>query len=121
MCLYSGVAVYGLDSLISERCAYTRVWQCMDWILLYQNDVLILGCGSVWIGFSYIRTMCLYSGVAVCSDINYHKQNTQAGAVVQRLRAGLLITGSLVRTHSGASFVINFASLSPASAWPSLA
>ena len=27
----------------------------------------------------------------------------------------------LVRTHSGASFVINFASLSPASAWPSLA
>ena len=28
---------------------------------------------------------------------------------------------SLVRTHSGASFVINFASLSPASAWPSLA
>ena len=35
--------------------------------------------------------------------------------------AGLLITGSLVRTHSGASFVINFASLSPASAWPSLA
>ena len=24
-------------------------------------------------------------------------------------------------THSGASFVINFASLSPASAWPSLA
>ena len=42
-----------------------------------------------------------------------------AGAVVQR--AGLLITGSLVRTHSGASFVITFASLSPASAWPSLA
>ena len=36
-------------------------------------------------------------------------------------RAGLLITVSLVRTHSGASFVINFASLSPASAWPSLA
>ena len=32
-----------------------------------------------------------------------------------------LITGSLVRTRSGASFVINFASLSPASAWPSLA
>ena len=31
------------------------------------------------------------------------------------------VTGSLVRTHSGASFVINFASLSPASAWPSLA
>ena len=30
-------------------------------------------------------------------------------------------TGSLVRTHAGASFVINFASLSPASAWPSLA
>ena len=26
---------------------------------------------------------------------------------------------SLVRTHSGTSFVINFASLSPASAWPS--
>ena len=37
------------------------------------------------------------------------------------LCAGLLITGSLVRTHSGASFVINFASLSPTSAWPSLA
>ena len=36
-------------------------------------------------------------------------------------RRRLLITGSLVRTHSGASFVINFASLSPASAWPSLA
>ena len=36
-------------------------------------------------------------------------------------RTGLLITGSLVRTHSGASFVINFASLCPASAWPSLA
>ena len=44
-----------------------------------------------------------------------------AAAVVQRYRAGLLITGSLVRTHSGASFVINFASLSPESAWPSLA
>ena len=36
-------------------------------------------------------------------------------------RARSDITGSLVRTHSGASFVINFASLSPASAWPSLA
>ena len=43
-----------------------------------------------------------------------------AGAGVQRKRAGLLITGSLVRTHSGTSFVINFASLSTASAWPSL-
>ena len=31
------------------------------------------------------------------------------------------VIGSLVRTHSGTSFVINFASLSPASAWPSLA
>ena len=50
----------------------------------------------------------------------WHISPTQlAGAVVQR--AGLLITWSLVRTHSGASFVINFASLSPASAWPSLA
>ena len=29
-----------------------------------------------------------------------------------------MITGSLVRTHSGASLVSNFASLSPASAWP---
>ena len=32
-----------------------------------------------------------------------------------------MITVSLVRTHSGAYFVINFASLSPVSAWPSLA
>ena len=31
------------------------------------------------------------------------------------------VASSLVRTHSGESFVINFASLSPASAWPSLA
>ena len=51
------------------------------------------------------------------NPILYHR----AGAVVQRQLAGLLVTGSLVRTHSVASFVINFASLSPASAWPSLA
>ena len=56
---------------------------------------------------------------------NYEHQNQicwhdKAGTVVQRYRAGLLITGALVRTHSGASFVINFASLSPASAQFSL-
>ena len=48
-------------------------------------------------------------------------RDISAGAVVQRQRSGLLITGLLVRTHSGASFVINFTSLSSASAWPSLA
>ena len=32
--------------------------------------------------------------------------------------AGLLITGSLVRTHSGACFIINFTSLPPTSALP---
>ena len=35
--------------------------------------------------------------------------------------AGLLIIGSLVRTHSGACLIINYTSLSPAIAWPSLA
>ena len=41
--------------------------------------------------------------------------------IISQIPHDILITGSLVRTHSGASFVINFASSSPASAWPSLA
>ena len=50
-----------------------------------------------------------------------HPINKGAGPVVASVLDFFLITGLLVRTHSGASFVINFASLSPASAWPSLA
>ena len=63
------------------------------------------------------RRFCLYARLffVCCAEFLYA---ILAGAVVQQWRAGLLITGSLVRTYSGASLVINFA---PASAWPSLA
>ena len=69
---------------------------------------------------SSVRPDCRQQHMMHCY-MSLFEVNIWAGAVFQRQRAGLLITGSLIRTHSGASFVINFASLSPASAWPSLA
>ena len=43
-----------------------------------------------------------------------------SSAIVHMWCTGPLITGSLVRTHSWACFIIHFTSLSPTFAWPSL-
>ena len=68
-------------------------------------------------------------------DVQLQPNITMCSGITPRSFHGFLLGGrrspaaacwasdhwALVRTHSGASFVINFASLSPASAWPSLA
>ena len=81
------------------------------WIDFDQSFHLFIGKVAQFEGW-YISLLVLVS--AGCNGII-----TKMPAVA--CWASNLITGSLVRTHSGESFVVNFASLSPASAWPSLA
>ena len=56
----------------------------------------------------------------VCPKINrntykrHGSVNCRAGAIIQMYHAGLLIVGSLVRTHQGACYILNF------TAWPGL-
>ena len=80
---------------------------------------------SAGIYFAHILESCILTRYGKKYDKNLFQVSTIAGGALQWREKHTLhivkVTRYMFRTQSGASFVINFASLSPACAWPSLA